>query len=111
MGLALQLRVRLQRLVQCVHVGLVVLVMVQPHGLGIDHRLQRLVGVGQCRDFVRHWEASCGYGMDGWFFGCAHGVQLEEFDEQAAEFAGTLFRDEVAASGEHDRAQVEGCRP
>ena len=44
----------LQRGVGLVHVGLVVLVVVQPHRLLVDVRLERVVVVGKRRDLVGH---------------------------------------------------------
>ncbi|MCY1394845.1 hypothetical protein D9M71_97730 [compost metagenome] len=44
----------LYRGVKVVDVGLVVLAMVDLHGLGIDVRFQRIVGIGQRRQGIRH---------------------------------------------------------
>ncbi|MNP18007.1 hypothetical protein D3C76_1104600 [compost metagenome] len=44
----------LQRRVEVVDVSLVVLAVVNLHGLGIDVRFQRIVGVRQCRQGIRH---------------------------------------------------------
>jgi hypothetical protein len=53
-ALALQRRVGLDRLVEIVDIGLVMLVVVELHGLRVDVRLQRIVGVGQRGDFEGH---------------------------------------------------------
>jgi hypothetical protein len=45
--LALQIRSRIDGLVQVVDIGLVVLVVVEGHRLLVDGRLQRVIGVGQ----------------------------------------------------------------
>ena len=44
------------RCVKVVDVGLVVLAVVDLHGLGVDVRFQRIVGVRQCRQGVRHFQ-------------------------------------------------------
>ncbi|MNP17156.1 hypothetical protein D3C76_1095800 [compost metagenome] len=43
------------RRIEVVDIGLVVLAVVNLHGLSIDVRFQRIVGVGQCRQGVRHF--------------------------------------------------------
>ena len=48
------------RNIQVVHVSLVVLVVVQVHGLGIEARLKRLVGVRECRQLERPGRRSGG---------------------------------------------------
>ena len=50
----LQFGVPLERRVQVVDVRCVVLVVVDPHRLRVDVRLQRVVVVGQRRNFVSH---------------------------------------------------------
>src|SRR4051812_49315914 len=47
----------LERGVDLVHVGLVVLVVVDLHGLRVDVGLERVLGVGQVRNLVRHWKS------------------------------------------------------
>ena len=49
-----QLGAVLQRLVEVGHVRRVVLVVVDLHGLRVDVRFERFLGVGQGRQFVRH---------------------------------------------------------
>ena len=65
-GLAGQLRVSGDGDVEVIHVGLVVLVMVQVHGGRVKVRLQSIVGVGQGRQSERpsgrRWQG-CGCGL------------------------------------------------
>src|SRR5690606_39998731 len=57
-ALRLQVRVALKRLVHVVHISLVMLVMVDPHRLLIDMRLQRVVSIRQRWKFVSHYSSS-----------------------------------------------------
>ena len=79
--------VRRHRDIQVVHVCLVVLVVVQMHGLRIETRLERVIGVGQRRqsERPRRW---CGR-RRGW--GLAHGDSLatDSFGKQGSAGYGT----------------------